>query len=139
MKNFFIFVPVIAFFTLFMIYIVEQTDVLLLNEDRLETNFKVEGERLILSWKPLFYPCTYKVETVSRSTGVIPGASEYHKFIEEPAQENTYKVPTSAIPMYYVISAYGMTGKVYESPSVVANPNYPEPPKPVPIYHYNIE
>ena len=122
-----------------MIYIVEQTDVLLLNEDRLETNFKVEGERLILSWKPLFYPCTYKVETVSRSTGVIAGAPEYHKFIEEPAQENTYKVPTSAIPMYYVISAYGMTGKVYESPSVVANPNYPEPPKPVPIYHYNIE
>ena len=139
MKNILIFAPVIAFFTFFMIYIAEATDVLLLNEERLETSFKLEGEQLVLTWKPLFYPCKYRVETVSRTTGAIPNSPEYHKFIDEAADESSYAVPSGALPMYYLISAYGITGKVYESPAVVANPNYPEPPKPVPIYHYNID
>ena len=139
MKNILIFAPLIAFFTFFMIYIAEATDVLLLNEERLETSFKVDGERLVLTWKPLFYPCTYRVETVSRATGAIPNTPDYHIFMEESANDNSYKVPTGAIPMYYLISAYGITGKIYESPAIVANPNYPEPPKPVPIYHYNID
>ena len=139
MKNILIFAPLIAFFTFFMIYIAEVTDVLLLNEIRLETSFKVEGDQLVLTWKPLFYPCKYRVETVSRSTGAIPNSPEYHKFLEEAADENSYTVSSGAIPMYYLISAYGITGKVYESPAVVANPNYPEPPRPVPIYHYNID
>ncbi len=139
MKNILIFAPLIAFFTVLMIYVAEATDVLLLNEQRLETSFKVDGDKLVLTWKPLFYPCKYRVETVSRTTGNIPNSPEYHTFLEEAAIENTYTVPSGAIPMYYLISAYGITGKVYESPAVVANPNYPEPPKPVPIYHYNID
>ena len=138
MKNILIFAPLIAFFTAFMIYIAEATDVLLLNDIRLETTFKIDGERLLLTWKPLFYPCTYKVKTVSRTTGTIPNSPEYHVFMEESAIDNSYEVPTSAIQMYYLISAYGITGKIYESPAIIANPNYPEPPKPVPIYHYNI-
>ena len=39
MKNILIFAPLIAFFTAFMIYIAEATDVLLLNDIRLETTF----------------------------------------------------------------------------------------------------
>ena len=139
LKNIFVFVPLISFFTIFSIYIAEATDVLLLNEERLETSFKIEDGQLFLTWKPLFYPCTYRVETVSRTTGAIPNSPEYHKFLEEPVQGSTYKVPTAAIPMYYLISAYGITGKIYESPSLVMNPNYPDPPKPVTIYHYTID
>ena len=138
MKNFFVFMPLITFFTFLMIYIAEATDVLLLNEERLQTSFKTEDEKLILSWKPLFYPCKYKVETISRTTGTISNSPEYHKFIEESATENFYQVPTCAIPMYYLITAYGLTGKIYESPAIIPNPNYPEPPHPVPIYHYDI-
>lgn len=138
MKNIIVFAPLITFFTFLMIYIAEVTDVLFLSEERLETSFKVDGEHLILSWTPLFYPCKYKVETVSRTTGVIPNSAEYHKFLEEDATENFYKVPSTAIPMYYSISAYGITGKIYESPALVANPNYTEPPQPVPVYHYTV-
>ena len=139
MKNFVIFMPLIAFFTIFCIYIAEQTDLLMLNEEELATSFKIEDNKLFLTWKPLFYPCKYRVETVSRSSGLIPNVSEYHQFLDELAIENTYEVPKTAIPMYYVISAYGMFGKVFESPSTVMNPNFTDPPSPVPIFHYTRE
>ncbi|MBR1397858.1 MAG: GDSL family lipase, partial [Selenomonadaceae bacterium] len=68
--------------------------------------------------------------------GAIPNSPEYHKFVEEIATENSYQTPKTAIPMYYLISAYGMFGKIFESPSAIANPNFPDPPSPVPIYKY---
>ena len=139
MKCFVVFAPLIAFFTVFCIYIAEQTDLLMLSEEKLEASFTSEDERLFLTWKPLFYPCKYKVETVSRTSGVIPNSPEYHEFLNEAADQNTYEVPKTAIPMYYFVSAYGMFGKVFESPSTIMNPNFPEPAHPVVIFHYTKE
>lgn len=139
MKSFFVFAPLIALFTFLCLYIAEQTDVLAVADQRLETSFELRDRKLFLTWKPFAYPCTYRVETFSKSSGMILGAPEYHKFAEAPAEGNFYEVPSTAIPMFYSIEAHGMFDKVFESKIVAANPNFKSPPSPVPINHYTVD
>ena len=74
MKNFLTFTIIaglMAFFSIFSMYIAEKTDVMQLNGRMLEVNFSQEGDDTLMSWKPLPYPCVYKVTTISRTTGLV--------------------------------------------------------------------
>lgn len=137
MKSFFVFAPLIAAFTFLCLYLTEQTDVLHISDQHLQTAFENDGGELLLTWKPFDYPCTYEVKTVSKTSGMILGAPEYHQFADVFTEQNSYRVPSTAIPMYYFISAYGLFGKIFDSKIAAANPNFTSPPAPVPIYRYD--
>ena len=139
MKTFFVFVPLIAAFTFLCLYITEQSDVLHIADERLNTSFVINGRDTTLEWTPIAYPCSYEIKTFSRTSGMIIGAPEYHQFADDFSSDSRYRVPSTAIPMYYFISAYGLFGKVFDSNVAIANPNFTSPPKPVPIFHYNAD
>jgi hypothetical protein len=74
MKNFWkfcLFFACISFFVLFTIFITESADVLKIRDSKISVTFKNDGENLIMSWTPLPYPCTYKIETFSQTTGIL--------------------------------------------------------------------
>lgn len=139
MKTFFVFVPLIAAFTFLCLYITEQSDVLHIADERLNTSFVINGRDTTLEWTPIAYPCSYEIKTFSRTSGMIIGAPEYHRFADDFSNDSRYRVPSTAIPMYYFISAYGLFGKVFDSNVAIANPNFTSPPKPVPIFHYDAD
>ena len=136
-KSFFIFLPLVALFTFLCLYITERADVLHVADERINASFRIDGNDLILDWTPLRYPCSYEVKTVARSSGMISGAPEYHQFADERVADNSYRVPSTAIPMYYLISARGIFGRTFEASDIIANPDFPSPPSPVPIFHYD--
>ena len=136
-KSFFVFLPLIAAFTLLCLYITERADVLRIADQRLATSFQQDGRELVLDWEPLKYPCAYEVKTVARSSGMIVGAPEYHQFDDENVDGHSYRVPSTAIPMYYSISARGIFGRTFDAAESIANPNFTSPPMPVPIFHYD--
>lgn len=136
-KSFFIFLPLIALFTFLCLYITERADVLRIADQRLVTSFQRDGRDLVLDWEPLNYPCSYEVKTVARSSGMILGAPDYHQFGDEHVAGNSYRVPSTAIPMYYAISARGIFGRTFDAADSIANPNFPSPPAPVPIFRYD--
>ena len=139
MKKFLVFALVIFLFTILCIFFTEKTDVLGLRNIPFQSSFTEDGAHLILSWKRLPYPCFYKVEMMSRTTGMVAGESEYHKFGQEFTFKSSYELPDTAIPMYYRVTAYGMFGQLTESSRIVPNPRYTDPFVPVPIFHYTRE
>ena len=138
MKKFIAFVFIIFSFTLLCIFAAEKTDVLGLSTARL--NMIVEGkdsEQLTLRWDRLPYPCFYKVELFTQSTGLLKEAPKYHCIGEEFLLDTAYPLPTTAIPMYYRVTSYGMFGRVSGPSELIPNPNFPDPVHPVPIYRYS--
>ena len=120
MKNFLTFTIVgllMAFFALFSMYVAENDT--------------------LMTWQPLPYPCVYKVTTVSRTTGLVEGSPPFHIFKEDETRSASYIVPRAPIPTYYFITARGLFGEIYRSEKIYANPNFPTPPAPVSIYHYD--
>ena len=142
MKNFLTFAIIAAlmsFFSLFSLYIAEKTDVLQLNGRLLEVNFAQEGVDTLMTWRPLPYPCVYKIATVSRSTGLVEDSPPFHVLKEEETRSASYIVPRAPIQTYYFVTARGLFGEIYRSPKIYANPNFPTPPHPVSIYHYDTD
>ena len=137
MKSFFVFAPLTAVFTALCLYFTEQTDVLHIADEKLDTAFVADGRDLTLTWTPFSYPCEYEVKTVARTSGMIPGSPDYHLFDDTFPTANSYPVPSTAIPMYYSITAYGLFGKIFDAPFAAANPNFTSPPSPVTICHYD--
>lgn len=140
MKNFFTFAIIavlMAFFSLFGMYIAEKTDVLQLNGRLLEVSFSQDGDDTLMKWRPLPYPCIYKITTISRTTGLVEGSPPFHILKEEETRSASYIVPRAPIPTYYFITARGLFGEIYRSEKIYPNPNFPTPPHPVSIYHYN--
>ena len=138
--RFFIFLLIIFGFTMLSIYMAEKTDVLGLGQMELAASFqKMDGGRMVLSWERLPYPCFYKVESFSRTTGTIEGGEEEHSFGSGYTFRPSYEVPTTAIPMFYRVTAYGMFGKLAGPSEPVDHPNYSEPLAPVSIFHYTEE
>lgn len=140
MKNFLTFTIIallMSFFALFSMYIAEKTDVLQLNGRVLEVSFAQEGDDTLMTWQPLPYPCVYKITTISRTTGLVEDSPPFHIFKEEETRSPSYIVPRAPIPTYYFISARGLFDEVYRSEKIYPNPNFPTPPYPVSIYHYN--
>jgi len=139
MKNFFTLIIIAAlmgFFSIFSMYIAEKTDVLQLNGRSLEITFSQKGDDTLMTWKPLPYPCVYKITTISRTTGLVEDSPPFHIFKEEETRSASYIVPRAPIPTYYFISARGLFGEIYRSDKIYPNPNFPTPPHPVSIYHY---
>ena len=142
MKNFLTFTIIatlMAFFSILIMYIVEKTDALQLNGRPLEVTFSQVGDDTLMKWKPLPYPCVYKVTTISRTTGLVENSPPFHIFKEEETISANYIVPRAPIPTFYFISARGLFGEIYRSEKIYPNPNFPNPPSPVSIYHYDEE
>ncbi|WP_029543410.1 GDSL-type esterase/lipase family protein [Selenomonas sp. AB3002] len=142
MKKFLLFAIIILSFTLLSIFVAEKTDVLGLQQKTLVAAFKETDGHLVLSWERLPYPCFYRIETYSKTTGLVANEPDLHFFLGEFTFNDSYEVPRSAIPMYYRVTAYGMFGQLTEPSAPIANPNYaatrPES-APVPIFHYTKE
>ena len=136
MKKFFLFTGIIFAFTMLCIFMLEKTDPMGLSQRKLEPSFEETDGTMILSWKRLPYPCFYRIETYSHTTGLVKGEPEYHLFASEFTMNASYRIPRTAIPMYYRVSAYGMFGRLTGPSAPIANPNYPDPPVPIAIYHY---
>ncbi len=139
MKNFFTFAIIAAlmsFFAILSLYAAEKTDVLQLNGRALEVSFAQEGDDTLMTWRPLPYPCVYKIATISRTTGLVEGSPPFHLFKEEESRFASYVVPRAPIPTYYFVTARGLFGEVFRADKIYANPNFPTPPHPVSIYHY---
>lgn len=140
MKNFFTFAIIAAlmgFFSIFSMYIAERTDVFQLNGRPLEIKFTQDGDDTLMTWRPLPYPCVYKITTVSRTTGLVEDSPPFHILKEDETSSASYVVPRAPIPTYYFITARGLFGEVYRSEKIYANPNFPTPPRPMSIYHYS--
>ncbi|MCR5833316.1 MAG: hypothetical protein K6G55_01490, partial [Selenomonadaceae bacterium] len=140
MKNFFTFAIISAlmlFLSLTIMFFIEKTDVLDFNSHNLEIKFEQVGDDTLMTWKPLPYPCVYKVTTVSRTTGLADDGKEYHVLKEEETPDPKYIVPRAPIPTYYYISARGLFGEIFRTKTVCDNPNFPKSKQPVTIYHYD--
>lgn len=140
MKKFLTFIILTAlmtFFAIFSMYIAETTDVLQLNGHELEVTFTQDGDDTLMTWRPLPYPCVYKITTVSRTTGLVENSPPYHILKEDETRKASYIVPRAPIQTYYYITARGLFGEIYRSEKIFANPNFPKPPSPVSIYHYD--
>ena len=134
--KFCLFFVLISFFSLFTIFVAEVTDTIHMKNKNISVNFKNVGEDLIMSWTPLPYPCTYKIETFSETTGILENAPRYHLMTSAETSETSYTVPRTPIPNFYRISARGIFSEIFSSKEIFANPNFTTPPRPIPIYHY---
>ena len=139
MKNFgkfCLFFVLISFFSLFTTFVAEVTDSVKIQNQNVQVRFKNDGENLIMSWTPLPYPCTYKIETFSETSGVLKDYPRYHLMTTGETSEASYIVPRTAIPNFYRISARGIFREIFNSEKVFANPNFKSTPRPIPIFHY---
>ena len=139
MKKFLLFAAIILSFTLTSIFVAEKTDVLGLRQKALAVSFQETDGHLVLSWKRLPYPCFYRIETYSRTTGLVEKEPALHFFHSGFTFNNSYEVPRSAIPMYYKVTAYGMFGQLTDPSAPIPNPNYKanqQESAPVSIFHY---
>ena len=140
MKKFFLFSFILLSFTIFSLYFAEKTDVLGLRDMELVTSFAEENGKMVLSWDALPYPCIYKVETYSKTTGMVADEPEYHFLTSSITTGTSYEVPRSGIPTFYRVSAMGIFGELMPPSPPIANPIYTKTPyTPDTIYHYSEE
>lgn len=134
--TFFVTFLLMSIFAIFSTFTAELTDVFQLKNKIISATFTPEGDDLIMTWSPFPYPVTYKIETLSQTTGIIKNAPHYHSFLTEEVSESKYKVPRAPIQTFYKISAQGFFGELFNSTKLIQNPNFPYPTKPVTIFHY---
>lgn len=137
MKKFFVFLIIMLVFTTICIYATEKTDVLSLQEQTTEASFYEKDGQSYLEWKRMPYPCFYKVEVFYPTSGKLPEEADYHKAVEEYTLSSTYKLPGTAIPTSYRITAYGIFGAVNGPSEYIENPTFSAPLRPVPIFKYD--
>ena len=126
-------------FTALCVFLTEKTDLFNLKNFKIEATFTEENGKMTMDWTRYPYPCFYKVDVYSKTTGKVPDSPEYHQLKEEYTFKNSYDVPTTAIPTYYRITAYGIFGKLSSDDIFVSNPNYNNPIRPIPIYKYTTD
>lgn len=139
MKKFIVFAFIILAFTILCIFFTEKTDVLGLRNLPFTASFSESNGHMVLSWQRLPYPCFYKVEVLSKTTGMVKDEPAYHEFKQEFTFKSSYALPGTAIPTYYRVTAYGMFGALAGPSAPVENPNYHEPAAPVSIYKYDAD
>lgn len=136
---FFSFLIIICSFTVLCIYMTEKTDVLNLQKIKVATELIEKDGKLLLTWQRYPYPCFYQVETYFRTTGLVEGEPEYKPVSSSYTFQASCEVPSTAIPAYYKITAYGIFGKVSDGEQYIENSNYTEPLRPIAISHYQEE
>lgn len=108
--------------------------------ENLHPVFREKDGHVTLSWTPLSYPSFYKVEVLSKTTGLVEGEPRYHFFLGRTVREASVEVPRTAIPTYYRITAYGLFGPVTEPSPAIAHPDFAEDAKgPSPISRYDAD
>lgn len=127
----------ISFFALFTIFVAEVTDIFQIKNREISVTFKNDGENLIMSWTPLPYPCTYKIETYSATTGIVKNSPRYHLMTTGETSDTSYIVPRTPILNFYKISARGIFTEIFSSDEIFVNPNFTTPPRPISISHYD--
>ena len=138
MKKFIAFAIILSICTILNVFLVEKTDFFeLANQKSLNVSFKEDNGTVILEWEKLPYPCLYLVETFSKTTGLIPNEETFHKFAQDITLDSKYELPSTAIPMYYQVTAFGIFGRLASPFDVISHPNYANPSSPVPIFHYD--
>ena len=130
------FLILILGFTTLCIFLTEKFDIFHLQDYTIEASFSETDGKMTMTWTRYPYPCFYKVDTYSKTTGKLSGSDDYHLVNSEYTFSDTYEVSTTAIPTYYKVTAYGIFGKLSSDEIMLANPNYSNPIKPVPIYQY---
>ena len=133
------FALIILSFTLFCIFATEKTDILGLQRIPFDCEFHHDGDRMTLLWKPLPYPCFYRVETLVKTTGKIKGEPAYHVMQSTYTMQNSCDVPTMSIPTYYQVTAYGMFGRLAGLHAPILSPRFSNPLHPVTILHYGAD
>ena len=121
---------------IFSTFTAELTDVFQLKGRNFPVTFTPDGDNLIMSWSPIPYPCLYKIETLSQTTGIIKNSPRYHSLLTEQTGDANYIVPRAPIPTFYKISAQGFFTELFNSERLIANPNFPYPTTPVTIFKY---
>ena len=105
MKKFLLFTLIILGFTILSAYMAEKTDLMGLRSMEISASFDEQDGKLTLSWDPLPYPCFYKVETYSPTTGLVEGEPESKFWGSGYTMNASYELPPSAIPMNYRVTA----------------------------------
>lgn len=137
MKKFILFFLIIAGFSTIWLYITERGNLLSIADASLDAYFTDENGVFTMYWKPLPYPCRYEVVCFSKTTGKTTGGTpELHRFTSGLTTTPSFRLPPTAIPMFYQVSAYGLFGKLAGPFETVAHPAYTEPFSPHPILHY---
>ncbi len=137
LPHFLLFLFLIAAYVVALSFTVERYDTLGLQKHTIETAFAEKNGRLYLSWTPLPYPCYYKVDVLSPTTGLVEGEAGFHLFGSYYTREPSIELPRTAIPTSYRVTAYGIFGKVGSDAVPAANPDFPKRPKhPAIISHY---
>lgn len=137
MKKFLLFSICIALLTITSLYVIERADLLSLRENIIHASFSNKGNHLLLSWERLPYPCIYRIESLSKTTGLIENTPEYHSFGEVTTFGSSVELPSSPIPMAYRITAYGLFGRLTDQPTLLENPRDLHPRSPISIFSYS--
>ena len=65
-------------FTTLCIYLTERTDLFNLKNYTIEASFSETDGKMTMSWTRYPYPCFYKIDVYSKTTGKVPGSEDYH-------------------------------------------------------------
>ena len=125
-----------ALFSAGILFVTEITDVFKLKDTKISVTFAQNGDDTVMSWTPIDYPCTYKIETFCGDSGLLNEEPEFHLLTKDVTKTSSYVVPRAPIPTYYKISAHGFFRELFSTDELAENPNFPLPKSPVTIYHY---
>ena len=136
--HFFILLFVVSLFMVGSFFFLERYDGLGMAETEITPEFVDEGSMTKISWNPLPYPCFYKVEVFSKTTGLVEGEPTYHFLFGKSSDHTSIEVPHAAIPTYYRVTAHGFFGEITAQAEPTVNASYAEGIKaPIPISHYD--
>ena len=136
---FLIFFFIITIFTSVCIFATEKGDPLRMSKLTPQVEFNEKNGEMTISWKKLPYPCFYAVETYCPTTGITTSEPEERLIDRRLTFNNQCVVGSTAVPVIYKISAYGIFGRL-DSPFIpVPHPFYKDPLAPVHITHYTEE
>lgn len=131
-----VFLTIITAFTTICIFLTEKTDALGISKLNPSVEFHEKNGTMTLSWKKIPYPCFYTVETLCPTTGLVENEPRTRLIERKLLLDNTCELKTTAVPMIYKITAYGIFGKL-DGPFIpLSHPYYKEPLSPVMITHY---
>lgn len=127
----------ISIFSTVWLYLTERGGLLPMTEFSPDFSFTEKNGAVTMHWTPLPYPCHYKIETFSKTTGRLTSGQKLpHLIVSGETTGSSFLLPSTTIPMFYQLTAYGLFGKLAEPFAPVPNPIYTEPYAPNSILHY---
>ena len=138
MKKFIAFAFIILYLTILCIFFTETTDALALKAFEFQTNITEKNHQAFLSWKRLPYPSYYQIDVFTKNPNPAVSAQPYHLVTREFTFSSSYKLPPTAVPTYYRITAHGIFGIVGKPSQLIENSIFnADPAIPTLISHYD--